>query len=244
MILSLMVTRCKKNWPNGISIKRGELIKVGEETRNVFTKNCCNNHQRPNFQIAASYKGLDLSFGQADGAIGGILIRSIEDINTGAYYEGPCICVNTILTLNKFGTNDVKGIVADDDFSLDVGKGTRLTLKYSEKLSQRTVVSSPRVGLTLKVPDDEKPYYIMKDYRFLSNLSQVKKMRESLICALNTKKDKTSLSNFKEVKVTKCVKFQQQGNKSSKTVESFCNQAISNDEICTLHGVWVKQFGS
>ena len=44
-----------------------------------------------------SYKGMDLTFGDNKNSYGGILIRSILDLKTNEYIEGPCNTLDAFL---------------------------------------------------------------------------------------------------------------------------------------------------
>jgi len=50
-----------------------------------------------------TYKGLDIAFGNPK-AFGGILIRTIQDLTTENFIEGPCMCVDHILKMNGSAT--------------------------------------------------------------------------------------------------------------------------------------------
>ena len=91
---------------------------------------------------SGTYKGLDVAIGKGDGvAAGGILMRSLmplrksskssegrlvfEDAgDKSSFVEGPCNCVNRILDETKpeehKGGFDIKDLVAQSDFSLDI----------------------------------------------------------------------------------------------------------------------------
>jgi len=141
-------------------------------------------HRSGNGYKGGSYKGLDVTFGQK--GFGGILIRAIVSINDDKYIEGPCNCVNHILTLNKTskGIQEISEFVEQDNFNLSVTKKGRLYLRKDDSLEQFGVVSGPRVGLTLKKTDGERPYFLMKNYRFMTHPLKVRKGRPHLVLGL------------------------------------------------------------
>lgn len=107
-----------------------------------------------------TYKGLDISIGNEQ-AFGGILIRGLLDLTTGKVISGPCRVVNHILALT--GEETIPGLVARlGDGSTS---GPVLTLKAVPEVT-RAIATKPRVGLTLKRPDEHKPRFLTAPYNF------------------------------------------------------------------------------
>jgi hypothetical protein len=128
-------------------------------------------------------KGLDISIGGKTHH-GGILIRSIQDIETRKTVEGPSVCVDSIIkicrdidprlaTIHDIVTHGTyKESVYDERGLLHLG---RLGLG-AEKWS---LFKCPRVGLR-----DLSLIYQNKPYRYIVLPGKVKKGRQSLILAL------------------------------------------------------------
>lgn len=106
-----------------------------------------------------------MTFGNKNGAFGGILIRSIQDLNSHEFIEGPCNSVNRMLKLNSDvkELREVQEFVDTPGFSFDIfDKKSRLYLsdkseeenkKVAPNLIEKRIWRCPRVGLTLKKYD-------------------------------------------------------------------------------------------
>ena len=147
---------------------------------------------------AGTYKGLDLSFGKPDiNAIGGILLRSLREAlvteadgklkvtGSGEFIEGPCNCVNRILKDTCSGEN-VKDLVGLDEFSLDAfnTKSNFHLVDENVVMESREIIKMPRVGLSLKKMDEQKPKYWLADYRHLTYPDLNKKMKEFIVLSM------------------------------------------------------------
>jgi hypothetical protein len=143
-------------------------------------------HKKGGTYKQGTYKGLDITFRPShlspdDTCYGGILIRSIYDIDNNKFIEGPCNVVDHILnicnytSINNFVTNNA-------------------TLNVNDTLSQlyilpcsRNIVplyNSPRVGLTLKQFNNLRAIYIMKNYRYMIQPHLFKKNRNLITMQL------------------------------------------------------------
>jgi hypothetical protein len=147
-----------------------------------------------------TYKGLDLSFGKGQHAVGGILIRAITSVGAvngkhlppNEFIEGPCNTVTRILEQNtpagQEKIKEVKDFVILDNFTTEAFvTGSRLylskitpkdlnTLNISWKTKPTPLYRGPRVGLTLNRYDQHKPAYWLRDYRFVAYPEKNKKM--------------------------------------------------------------------
>lgn len=111
---------------------------------------------------SGTFKGMDLTFGNHDKkAYFGILIRSIENIETGKLTEGPCNVVNKILQIYECESimdftngNNLNIFENDQDFILVV----------SDELEERQLRYGPRIGLSKKYPE-----YQFRRYRYTSH---------------------------------------------------------------------------
>jgi len=187
-----------------------------------------------------SFKGLDITFGQK--GFGGILIRAIVAIDTDEYIEGPCNCVNHILTLNrsKKGIPEISEFVEFERFDLSVTQRGRLFLKQNNTLEQLAVVASPRVGLTLKKTDGERTYFLMKNYRFMSHPLLVRKGRVNLVLGLyadgKNAKEIQDTTGCGAATIKKYLALFDEAKGSTK-VEEYAGKALSIDDLCMLCGM-------
>ena len=120
---------------------------------------------------SGTWKGLDIVLGDKNKYFG-ILIRSIMNLDTEQFIEGPCRCVNTIL--HEFSCETVADFFAN--------KKTQITLDdcelYLEKsnLEPKDIYIGTRIGLSNKYPE-----YKNKMYRYVIYQNKIKKEKKSLI---------------------------------------------------------------
>lgn len=122
---------------------------------------------------SGTYKGLDLTLGNKD-TFFGVLIRSIYDIETGEFIEGPCRSVNKILELN--GVSDVKEYMMGRTDPLSARSTKNFHLKRKSILDDEQIYMGPRIGLS-----DKYPEWKNVNYRFLIKKGMIKKDKSRLI---------------------------------------------------------------
>lgn len=151
-----------------------------------------------------TYKGVDITFGtlaKQNKSYGGILLRSIQNVNTGKVTEGSCSVVNKFLEDNG-NIKSVKNFVKLFNGNMSVvysGTTTNLPLYLLEaKNINKVIYTGPRVGLTLKKNDGNRMKYIMKYYRYFT-IPTLKKFKCGIICALHQQ----GMSNEDICKLTK-----------------------------------------
>lgn len=137
-----------------------------------------------------TYKGVDITFGKLDNQYGGILIRSIKDINTHELIEGSCLTMNRFLQDNEVETVSHFVKLFDD---LEIRYKEKFLKKnyyrkcplYLEKIHsmKNNIYTGPRVGLTLKKNDGDRIGYIAKKYRYFTN-TKLKKFKCGIILSL------------------------------------------------------------
>lgn len=127
---------------------------------------------------SGTYKGLDITFGSADENVYfGILIRSIQDMETDEIIDGPCNSVNRIL--REYDCSDVMEFT--EGKNLDIFKNKRkFILVQTDDLDQEIVSMGPRIGLSEKYPD-----YQTRNYRFAIYKNRLKKKKTSLVESIN-----------------------------------------------------------
>lgn len=122
---------------------------------------------------SGTYKGLDITLSPNSQTYFGVLIRSIYNQNTGQFIEGPCRCVNELLS--HFDCTEVSQFVKDKEVPLkiyDTTYGFHLT---HTQLPEETIYHGPRIGLSDKYPD-----YRDRHYRYATMIHQLKKKRNTL----------------------------------------------------------------
>ncbi len=128
-----------------------------------------------------TFKGLDISCGDPQ-SFGGVLIRGLEEQRV---IDGPCLCVEALLNATgQPSVADLDGAIAG---RLAWDADSVLSLAEREKLEQRPVLATPRVGLTLKrfAPEDGAEAFVCASHRYLTLPRQIKKGRPQTICALH-----------------------------------------------------------
>lgn len=151
-----------------------------------------------------TYKCVDITFGYKDqtkkNVFGGILIRSIKQLDTNEEIIGPCNVVNHILKLNN--CTAIEELVKLTDNGSCIKKSV-LYLKKNNTLAVLPIQSGPRIGLNYKYPD-----FAVKNYRYLTNVKTNDKYRASIIINLH-KEGKTNeeISKLTDVKVTQIKKY-------------------------------------
>ena len=137
-------------------------------------------HKTGSSYKGGTYKGLDITFGKAEGygdTYGGILIRGIScDDNL---VTGSCKVVDYILKATDSET--VKDLVDKLGKSVrDVSKVSPLYLKLSDDLNKFNIYTSPRVGLSFKYW-----HYAVKNYRYLTyKIKDIEKYKPSILVNL------------------------------------------------------------
>lgn len=161
-----------------------------------------------------TYKGLDITFG-SDNIYAGILIRSMYNIKKDLVVEGPCKCVDAILT--STGYDSIQNLVLGEK-----NKGTtkwKLLPVDREHANQSLYVVQndngrenrlemyvgPRVGLKYVVNKPNSLTYIMRDYRY-TTVPTLKKHRIGLITSYVNGLD-INLNQKKIMDVFKCKKL-------------------------------------
>lgn len=142
-------------------------------------------HRQGGTYKGGTYKGLDVAVG-APAIHGGILLRAIEAIEDGARIEGSCAVVDRILALT--GEASVAALAGAFDPAIDppAGASSPLFLELRRPGEAREVVTSPRVGLTLKRGADPlRRRYLGRPYRFLIDPASVRKGRQNLVIGLH-----------------------------------------------------------
>lgn len=122
---------------------------------------------------SGTYKGMDITMSPDDVAYCGILIRSILDVDTDEFIEGPCCTVNTILRQYKF--DNVSDFVAGKKLPLDIyDEEHKLFIVDTNNLKHERIYKGPRIGLSNKYPE-----YQNAKYRYAIMINRIKKKRKT-----------------------------------------------------------------
>lgn len=121
-----------------------------------------------------TYKGMDITFGDEDSNVFfGILIRSIQNMETSEVIQGPCCVVNYIL--EKYSMESLLAFVNGGE-NLSIYENCRgFVIEKCDDLQNEKIYKGPRIGLSDKYPEFQN-----KDYRFLIFYSKIKKGKKSL----------------------------------------------------------------
>lgn len=181
-----------------------------------------------------TFRGLDITFSLNEKSknkiYGGILIRSIYDIENKKMYEGSCLSINQIMG----ETSSVANFVSKLD-SMDI-KYSNEEIDYplyflKKDTPKKIICCSPRVGLTLKKDTENQINYIMKEYRFHTS-DNFKKFRVGTFLALHrqnkikvyTKKDASYIDDFNNADISQIDK----------------SKSLSTSDLCKLYGYCAK----
>lgn len=187
-----------------------------------------------------SFKGLDITFGPLD-AHGGILIRTLQS-DDGTVINGCSLCVDHMLSTTGFSSisNLDEAIGERSVWSLSAP----LALVPSENSPQREMISTARVGLTLKKTDEssEKPRYLMRGYRFLNELA-ISKGKVHTVIALHqqgaNRDDIAVLTGTRPGVIEGYLNAYEEGRLEG-DFKSFQGRSLKTDDLCRLHGIWQR----
>jgi len=209
-----------------------------------------------------TYKGLDITIGDAPRFIGGILIRSLLGLvpaelepaqkkkkGNDAFVCGPCKLVDHILTLNgydyaeKDATRNFVETTLKDDLSVEAAEGKALYLRHStpdDRITPMELLTSGRVGLNPNKTSEHQMRYVFKSYRYFLPLPEINKGRALAIMALHHEAHRSpaeiaKLTGATPAAIAKCLDAYEKGKK--KKAASFVGEKLENDEaICTAYG--------
>ncbi len=141
-----------------------------------------------------TFKGMDITFGNLERKeYGGLLVRSIMNIDSGKIIEGPCLVVQEILKAFRYN----KVIDFYEDYTsknpgLNIyNKNSELWIEYVENKDK--INYSPRVGLKFKGRNiyelSKKIHYVMKPYRATTIPNKLKKQKVTIHLASKPKSE-------------------------------------------------------
>ena len=205
-------------------------------------------------------RGLDITFGSLHHeAYGGILIRSIANRKTNEIIEGSCLVVETILKLCNSET--IKELIETRlNFNLNVfDPNSVVFLRQIDCDHEKTLVSSPRVGLTLKVPSIDRERFLFRPYRFTPDDYFPSKSKITLSLALVAKKyfqqtnTKKKFVDFSSILPTRAKLrpanfndlqngFDADVSKKSSPLVNFHKKTFNTSDLAKAYGIWIRNY--
>eukprot|EP01133_Synstelium_polycarpum_P000230 gene230-280_t len=193
---------------------------------------------------AASYKGLDITFGDGT-AYAGILVRGIERVGGAAcLVDGPSLCVDHLLA--GVGAKDIQSYVDKHGRSLLPGDAPICLRVRDHSVMKKPAIAVPissgRVGLTMKMVRANAEQYFGCDLRYIRLPDQIKKGKHYMNAALY-KQGKTAdqikvITKSTLAAVNNAIRAFDNGMKAtSKDALNKYRGAISNDDVCTMMGI-------
>lgn len=184
-----------------------------------------------------SFKGLDLTFGPP-GTFGGVLIRSLRRAD-GALVCGPSKCVDHLLATT--GAGDVAAL----DDGADARDGGALRLRPAPR-EVPLLLRTARVGLTLKrhAPGDDRPRFLLRPDRFLTDPRGVAKGRVHTIIALHEAgmTPATIRAATGSTAVERYLARYEAGRRAP-SFDRFVGADLRAADYAELHGIWTVRFG-
>lgn len=147
-------------------------------------------HRTGGVYRGGSFKGLDLAFGGPVGrdgkAYGGVLFRGLEAPD-GTLTDGPSLLVDHVLRgTGCGGVAELDGRIGDR-LAWDVT--APLTLTAADEVTERPILRTARVGLTLKFrrakPADPALAFLLRPCRYLTDPGRTAKGKPHMVLALH-----------------------------------------------------------
>lgn len=191
-------------------------------------------------------------------SFGGILLRSIENKQTGQVYEGSCLVVDALLNLTE--SENIKELVEIKlKKNLDVFYSNPiLYLRSIRSKNSQELLASPRVGLTLKVPSIDRERFLFRPYRFTPKDYYPSKMKMTILLSLAAEKSlsnppkklsdyadeisketNTRLSTVK-TNLNDCQKgYEMDTSKKTSPLVDFYKKNFSTADLAKAYGIWL-----
>jgi hypothetical protein len=125
---------------------------------------------------SGTYKGVDIALGNTNtSTYFGVLIRSIQQLDTGEFTEGSCNCVNRML--KQFEVATVSELMDKHFGGLKQIETSNQTFGLVRaELPRMEMYKGPRIGLSTKYPE-----YQHKQYRYAIQIASIKKQRKTFV---------------------------------------------------------------
>lgn len=123
---------------------------------------------------SGTYKGMDITLGDKDNKVYfGILIRSVYNLDSKLFIEGPCRTVNKLL--EHFGKPDVKAFMTGKQQLTIDNPNNEVWLELAN-IPEEEVYKGPRIGLS-----DKYPEFRTILYRYATMIKSIKKERKLFV---------------------------------------------------------------
>ncbi len=192
-----------------------------------------------------SFKGVDLTFGDGR-AMFGMLVRTIVAPD-GTVIDGPSLTVDHLLAQTKAaGVATLDAVIAGRP-AWD--PSNPLAVREVDPPRSATVYATGRIGLTLKwargKPD--RPRYVMRPYRFLTEPRAIKKGKPQLVLALH-RQGKTAgeiheLTGVPRKTIDRYIADYALG-QAAPDFSGYFGKDLSTPDLCKLIGTWAAKYGT
>lgn len=184
-----------------------------------------------------SFKGLDITMG-SNGEYTGIIIRSVQNIQTGERLDGPCICVNKFLELNDCKENIPK-MIEKMPKDQDIFGNFCLTL-VSAQHPNIDVFKCPRIGLNMKTSAklDIKRKYVAKPLRYVLEPKKMKKGKTMTILLSLTNGEKDKIKDEFKLNDVKLKKYEDQLDtlkKEEYNIKHYVGKLLKDPELIHIY---------
>jgi hypothetical protein len=192
-----------------------------------------------------SFKGLDLTFGDRTTS-GGILIRGLETPD-GALIDGPSLCVDHLLKVTA--TANVAALDGAIGGRLAWEDDNPIRLRQIDRIEERPLIHSARVGLFLKKKDAraESTRFILRPYRYLTEPRRTKKGKLHIVLALHARGDSLDdiqrLTNCPRRTIERYVADFEAGRKDPDFAPYF-GVDLGPKDLGKLHGIWSARWNA
>ncbi len=202
-------------------------------------------HRQGGSYKGGTFKGLDLTFGDYH-AYGGILIRSLQTVN-GNIVCGPSLCVDYLLA--QTNTNSVATL----DEKIAQGRAWEqnhiLRLETAPVGQIKPIFSTARVGLSLKksTASNNMHWFILRPYRYLTELRRISKGKPYLILALYSQgmdiEQICQTTGSPQPIVREYINNFEIG-RQEKDFSQYDGMTFNRKQLCRLHGIWYECYGT
>lgn len=201
-------------------------------------------HRTGGVYRSGSFKGFDLTFG-GPAVFGGILIRGLEQ-ERGPLIDGPSLSVDHLLRTT--GAADVATLDEAIDGRPAWDADNPLRLLWSEKMIDRPVLRTARVGLSLKKlrPAEAPARFLLKPYRYLSEPREISKGKVHMVLALHIAgmpsveiRERTGCTR---AAVERYITEYEEG-QHEPGFDAYFGLELGPRELCRLHGLWQTRHG-
>lgn len=201
-------------------------------------------HRTGGVYRSGSFKGLDLTFA-GPAAFGGVLIRGVEP-EGGTVLDGPSLTVDHLLRATE--TADVAELDAAIAGRPAWHPDSPLRLDWSDELTDRPILKSARVGLSLKRMRKAEPpkRFLLKPYRHLTEPRRIRKGKLHMALALHAEgvspAEIRARTGCPLAALTRYVADFEEGKREA-SFDPYFGVDLGPRELARLHGLWSRVYG-